>query len=253
MTLTVPNRLPTRSAQTPLELEPTPFGFNAPRLTLAPRLKRIHQNVIAAALNDRRIQEVGRRFDAFNDRGTKNHGVRVGWVAVAGGLELDLDIPDVMILARGAIAHDLGKADSRTQVVIRSRRKFEEDPNLLVPIHSHPIRGGLGMRDIGLGPNESMIGAGHHGFQTARDPYGIMPYQIRSFAEPDGHVPSTRTLVELTASADNLDALAVSPSETGRSYLYDGEVGAARAIHSIASLTVDDAVKEVIPRVVGLK
>jgi putative nucleotidyltransferase with HDIG domain len=222
---------------TPAPLVETPFGFQAHQLDLSPKQSKMHRQVMSLALTDPRMTILN-EFERHEDEGTLLHSLGVAWMAGAVAIELGHEERDAVLLVSSALTHDIGKTHGLIRPAVASKEKFEENPRLFPMIQHHPVWGSLMMRRLGFGPNEAMLTASHHGFQTDRDPYGILADQVRGFAEPDGYVPPTKHLAGILASADNYHALSVSPLQSGRSYLDLSDVSPIRALMSVSTLNV---------------
>lgn len=241
----------------PAEMVDTGFGFAAHPLQLCLEQRRLHRFVIGQTLADRRIQRVLQRFDRYQDTGTRNHSLAVGWLATAIAIELGMDAREAGYVARAGIGHDVAKEHELIHEAVVSTKKFDEDPRLLRKIQRHPVWGSFVIRDLGFGPNESMLVASHHGFQTDPDrpAYGITADRVCSFPEPirlgelSVYEPPTKALAEVLAAADVCHALSAPPMEFGR--FYNPEVSPERALGAVYTLNVPAAVMKATGQVTG--
>lgn len=236
--------LPTSTCSAPAVLAETGMGFDGHILDLNPTEHRMYSRVMSENLNDSRVIAGLALFERFGDRGTYYHSLRVGAMAAAVAIKIGLAERDVRIAGLGGLTHDLGKADRATQVSINSPVRFSDDPALMVPVRSHPIRSGLMARQYGFSNNVAMIGASHHAYQEHA--YGIGPERVRAYPEADGYVPPTALLSQVTAAADHFDARSVAKSVSCRSYADERETNPAIALESIEALAIAAVVKDAV-------
>lgn len=220
----------------PVELVPTDFDFDAPRLLLDGDELMYHRIIFANSLGNVAVLRSLSTLLEANDEYTYDHGLRTGWGFAAGAARLGLPLRDAIIGTQAAITHDVGKHTDRIQQAIRSTDRVDVNHRLYDAISEHPLETLRVYERHNLGPNHRTISGHHHDF-SPRYPYGEGG-PIKGMPEEDGYIPYTPLLTYMLPVMDTYDALSVDPEVSGRRYLDGSEVGHKRAMAAIGGLTL---------------
>ncbi|GEM_PF-5340332 len=238
-----------------------PEGFDKRPAILSPEEQALHADVLAEALSSAEVQVVLTAFDDEGDLATKDHSLRVAWRAAAGAIRYNslhdgtIDRQDVLTLTRAAIGHDIGKLAKHIQEAIADPEPFDNKPELRQAVREHPAWTVLYLEAYNFSPNEVIIGAKHHAFQTLQDPYddhGVLDGEPTFAAQPeldkDGneYLPPVELLTQILAVADNWDALTTHHERSGRMYQKAIVTGPEKARHVISTLNMPEAVRELV-------
>lgn len=158
---------------------------------------------------------------------TYEHSLRVGKLAVAMALEMELPIEKGQVLGRAAFLHDIGKLAIPREILTKPGRLSDEEFTI---IKSHPVEGFRMLKGTAL-DTEARILLAHHQFKQ-KDPYPSLKEYPPN--------PEVLELQEILAVCDMFDALATPreykpalPEEKVRAILNEDFRGSPQLIERV--------------------